>query len=110
MSKVGLVSTVWNPATMSFAVGGGCVTVVCGKSATLSGKVMGSLALGFTSPNKMLATASAPLLPAYQTSSTPLTLSIQGMVTAVPVSSTTMVRGLAAATAVINASWLSGSD
>ena len=65
--------------------------MVCGRSLTLSGNVMGSLALGLTSPKRMLATASAPLLPAYQASSTPLTLSIQGMVTAVPVSSTTMV-------------------
>ena len=60
---------------------------------------MGSLALGFTSPKKTLATASAPLLPAYQASTTPLTWSSQGIVTAVPVSSTTMVCGFAAATA-----------
>ncbi len=59
---------------------------------------MGSLAVGLTSPKKMLATASAPLLPAYQASSTAHTLSSQGMVTAVPVSSTTIVCGLAAAT------------
>ena len=71
---------------------------------------MGSLALGFTSPNRILATASAPLLPPYQASSTALTWSIHGMVTAVPVSSTTMVRGFAAATCSISASWLSGSD
>src|ERR1700730_12994370 len=71
---------------------------------------MGNLALGFTSPKRMLATASAPLLPAYHASTTPLTLSIHGMVTAVPDSSTTMVRGFAEATWSIIASWLSGND
>ena len=71
---------------------------------------MGSLALGLTSPKRMLATASAPLLPAYQASRMAETLSTQGMVTAVPVSSTTMVWGLAAATASMRASWWSGSE
>ena len=71
---------------------------------------MGSFALGFTLPKRTLATASAPLLPAYQASSTPPTLSIHGISTAVPVSSTTIVRGLAAATCSINASWFSGSE
>ena len=71
---------------------------------------MGSLALGFTLPKRTLATASAPLLPAYQASITPATLSIHGIMTAVPVSSTTMVRGLASATCSMSASWLSGSE
>src|ERR1700716_3782951 len=71
---------------------------------------MGNLAPGFTSPKRMLATASAPLLPAYHASSTPLTLSIHGMVTAVPDSITTIVRGFAEATWSIIASWLSGKD
>ena len=38
------------------------------------------------------------------------TLPIQGIVTAPPVSSTTMVCGLAAATAATSASWLSGKE
>src|ERR1700730_16778936 len=71
---------------------------------------MGNLAPGFTSPKRMLATASAPLLPAYHASSTPLTLSIHGIFTAVPDSITTMVRGFAEATWSIIASWLSGND
>src|SRR5271165_5805574 len=104
-----MASVVW-PVSAGFALGGGLITVVCGRSATLRGNVMGSLALGFTSPNKMFATASAPLLPAYQTSRTALTLSIHGMVTAVPVSNTTIVLGLAAATCAIKSSWLSGRD
>src|SRR6185503_14991268 len=53
----------------------------------------------------MLAMASPPLVPGYQAASTALTLPIQGMSTAPPVSSTTTVLGLAAATAPINASW-----
>src|ERR1700730_389924 len=71
---------------------------------------MGNLAPGFTSPKRTLATASAPLLPAYHASSTPLTLSIHGIFTAVPDSITTMVRGFAEATWSIIASWLSGND
>src|ERR1039458_575116 len=58
----------------------------------------------------MFAIASAPRIPGYQISRTPLTLSIQGMVTGPPVSSTTIVCGLAAATWLTNWSWLSGSD
>src|ERR1700688_922324 len=91
-------------------LGDGITSRGCGKSASLRGKVIGNLALGFSSPNRMLATASAPLLPAYHASSTPLTLSIHGMVTAVPDSRTTIVRGFAEATWSIIASWLSGND
>src|SRR6202166_5272283 len=91
-------------------LGDGITSRGCGKSASLRGKVIGNLPLGFTSPNRMLATASAPLLPAYHASSTPLTLSIHGMVTAVPDSITTIVRGFAEATWSIIASWLSGND
>src|ERR1700692_2661390 len=91
-------------------LGEGITSRGCGKSSSLRGKVMGNLALGFTSPKRMLATASAPLLPAYHASSTPLTLSIQGMVTAVPDSITTIVCGFAEATWSIIASWLSGND
>ena len=40
--------------------------VGCGRSASLTGKVTGSLPLGLTSPNRTLATASDPRLPAYQ--------------------------------------------
>ncbi len=53
--------------------------------------------------------ASPPSAPGYQASTTPETLSIQGISTGLPVSSTTMVCGLAAATASIRASWPSVS-
>ncbi len=49
--------------------------------------------------------ASPPSAPGYQASSTPCTLSSQGISTGLPVSSTTMVCGLAAATASMRASW-----
>src|ERR1700676_3936997 len=91
-------------------LGDGITSRGCGKSASLRGKVMGNFPLGFTSPKRIFATASAPLLPAYHASTTPLTLSIHGMVTAVPDSITTMVRGFAEATWSIMASWLSGND
>ena len=76
----------------------------CGRSCSLFGKVMASLPDGLTSPTRTLASALCPELPANQASTTPETLSSQGMVTAVPVSSTTMVWGFAAATCSINAS------
>src|ERR1017187_4625140 len=45
------------------------------------------------------------MMPGYHTSSAALTLPIQGMAAGPPVSSTTMVCGLAAATALTRASW-----
>src|SRR5580704_6125873 len=81
--------------------GGGCTRFGWGRSASLLGKVTASLPVGFTDPVKMFASASAPRIPGYQASTTPATLSIQGIVAGLLVSSTTMVFGLAAATASI---------
>src|SRR5437588_5717707 len=67
----------------------------CGRSASLFGKVMGSLPVGLTFPTRTLANALCPALTAYHASTTAATLSSHGMVTAVPVSSTTIVRGFA---------------
>ena len=53
----------------------------------------------------MFASASAPRMPGYQISIAALTLSIHGIATGPPVSSTTMVCGLAAATALTSLSW-----
>src|SRR3546814_10076975 len=54
--------------------------------------------------------AAAPSCPGYQAATTAFTLSSQGMATGLPVSSTTMVLGLAAATAAMIASCPPGSD
>src|SRR3546814_6074106 len=54
--------------------------------------------------------AAAPSCPGYQAATTAFTLSSQGMATGLPVSSTTMVLGLAAATAATIASCPPGSD
>src|ERR1035438_5924440 len=80
-----------------------------GKSASLLAKVTGSLADGFTSPNRTLAIASPPPIPGNHADTIPPTLSDHGMLTGPPVSSTTMVCGLAATTAFTRSSWLSGS-
>src|SRR5277367_238564 len=91
-------------------LGGGFTIVGCGRSSTLLGKVFGSLPLGFTLPKSTLPTAFAPSLPAYQASRIAAGASTQGMVTGLPVSSTTIVFGFAAATAATTASWLSVSE
>src|ERR1019366_1347760 len=83
---------------------GGFTKVGCGKSASLLGKVIGSFALGFTSPKRTLATASAPRLPGYHASRMPATWPAHGIVTGLPVSSTTIVYGFAAATLAIKSS------
>src|SRR5438067_1607872 len=88
--------------------GPGLTTVGCGRSASLLGNVTGSLALGLTSPKRMLATASEPALPANQASRIALTWPTQGMVTGPPDSTTTTVCGLAAATLAMRLSWWSG--
>src|ERR1700690_315606 len=75
-----------------------------GRSATLRGNVIGSLPEGLTSPKRMLAMAAAPRWPGNQASSTALTLLIQGIAWAPPDSITTMVCGLAFATALTSAS------
>src|SRR5512137_1421155 len=71
-----------------------------GRSASDRANVAGSLADGLTSPNRMFASASAPLMPGYQISMAAPTLSIHGIAAGPPVSSTTIVRGFAAATAL----------
>src|SRR5215469_10576769 len=58
----------------------------------------------------IFAIALAPAIPGYQLSKIASTLSAQGMVTAPPVSNTTIVFGLALATALTSASWSSGGD
>src|ERR1700738_3970980 len=73
-----------------------------------AGKVTGSLPLGLTLPLRRSTSAGPAVSPGYQVSSTAWTELIHGMRTAEPVSSTTMVRGLAAATAATRASWLPG--
>src|SRR5580692_7675558 len=84
--------------------GGGCVMVGCGRSASLFGKVLGSLPEGLTEPNRTLPSALAPSEPAYHASTMAAGASTQGMVTGEPLSITTMVWGLAAATAAMSAS------
>ncbi len=76
-----------------------------GSCSALAGKLIGRRPDGSTSPNSTLAIASPPLAPGYQASSSAPTLPAQGMSTGLPVSNTTMVCGLAAATASISASW-----
>src|ERR1022692_3744781 len=95
------------PALASPA-GAGCEpgSTGCGKSASEFANVAGSLPHGFTSPNRTSASASAPRMPGYQISIAALTLSIQGMAAGPPVSSTTIVCGLAAATALTRSSCL----
>ena len=68
---------------------------------------MGSFAVGFTSPKRMLGDGVGPLaagVPGFEDAADAVD---PGMVTAVPVSRTTMVFGLAAATAAMSLSWLS---
>src|ERR1019366_8078213 len=62
----------------------------CGRSLSLLAKVTGSLADGFTSPNRMLAIAGPPPIPGNHASRMPLTLSDHGMDTGPPASATTM--------------------
>ena len=80
-------------------------TCGCGRSASLLAKVTGSFPHGFASPKRRFASASAPRMPGNQISMTPLTCSLHGMATGPPVSSTTIVRGFAAATAATSLSW-----
>src|ERR1700742_3098136 len=89
-------------------VPGHCAVVAAGTSARLLGKLTGSLPDGFTSPNSTAAMALPSSWPGYQFSSTPATELRHGMVTAEPVLSTTMVFGLAAATAEISRFWSPG--
>ena len=58
------------------------------------------------SPNRIDAIAAPSCWPGYQASSTPCTFDSHGIVTGPPVLRTTIVCGLASATALISASWL----
>jgi hypothetical protein len=71
--------------------------------AWLVGKVTGSRPEGSTSPKSRAAMAVPSSSPGYHASTTPATSPSQGMSTGPPVLSTTTVRGLAAATALISA-------
>ncbi len=63
------------------------------------------MADGSVSPNRIDAIAAPSCCPGYQASSTPATWEIHGIVTGPPVLSTTIVFGLAFATALIIAFW-----
>jgi len=91
-------------------VPGYCAGVCSGASASDAGNVIGSRPEKFTSPYSNWASAVPCWSPGYHASMTPLTWLNHGIVTAVPVSSTTIVFGLAAATAEISASPLPSSD
>ena len=69
------------------------------------GKLTGSRPPGFARPSSTLAVAGPPRWPGYHISRIDATLPAHGMNTGSPVLSTTTVRRLAAATAVISASW-----
>ncbi|CFE48793.1 Uncharacterised protein [Mycobacterium tuberculosis] len=66
--------------------------------------MIGSRPEGFTCPVTISATAWPPAWPGYQACMMAFTESRQGMVTGLPVSSTTTVFALADATAAISAS------
>jgi len=67
--------------------------------------VAGSRPPGSTSPNSTCAIAVPPSSPGYHASSSPAIPARHGVSTGAPVSSTTTVRLLAAATAEISESW-----
>ena len=74
------------------------------------GSVIGSRPDGLTAPVSTSAIACPPAWPGYQAATIARTSSRHGIATGLPVSSTTTVFGLAAATASITASWPHGSD
>src|SRR5260370_42002229 len=78
---------------------GHCAAVLAGTWDSDCGKVTGRCPDGFALPNSSAPMAGPSCWPGYQASSTPATEPSHGMVTAEPVLSTTMVCGLAAATA-----------
>src|SRR5215472_3039309 len=75
-----------------------------GRSAVDWGNVTGRCPEGSASPNSSAASAGPCCTPGYQASRTLLTWLSHGIRAALPVSSTTMVLGLAAATAEMSAS------
>src|SRR3954447_15185121 len=79
---------------------GHCAAVCAGTSPSEAGNVTGSLPDGLTSPNSSEAMAVPYSWPGYQLSMIPRTDEAHGMVTAEPLSTTTTVFGLAAATSV----------
>ena len=74
------------------------------------GKVVGSLPDGFSSPRSSAASARPNSWPGYQAWSTAGTRSSHGIATGLPALSTTIVRGLAAATASTSSSWRPGNE
>src|SRR6478672_10708625 len=85
---------------------GYCDWVLVGRSACDFGNVCGSLPDGFTSPNRSAAIALPSSWPGNHAWSTLFTWPSQGISIGPPVSSTTIVFGLAPATALIMSSWL----
>ena len=85
--------------------GGGRTSFGCGRSASLFGNVRANFPVGLTDPVRIFAKASAPRIPGYHASTTPATLASQGIVAGLPVSSTTMVLGFAAATVSMSLLW-----
>src|SRR5215469_11668256 len=83
---------------------GNCAVVLAGTWLRLAGKVTGRCPLGSVWPNRTLASAVPLAWPGYQASSTAATWDSQGIATGAPASITTIVCGLAAATA-----WMSSS-
>jgi hypothetical protein len=73
-----------------------------------TGNVNGSLPEGLTLPNKTLARALPPASPGYHASIIAATLSFQGIRIGLPLSITTMVCGLAFATASTSSFWFDG--
>ena len=89
---------------------GHCATVDTADLAIEVGKVTGRWPDGSTSPVSTAAMAAPSSSPGYQSSTTARTLESQGMTTGPSVLRTTMVRGLAAATAEIRVFWSPGSS
>src|SRR5436190_13247180 len=79
-----------------------------GTCARLLGKVTGRWPPGSTLPNSTRASAVPLVCPGYQASTTAPTFESHGMAIGAPASTTTTVRGLAAATFSINSSCAEG--
>src|SRR3984885_2198134 len=87
---------------------GNCAGLLVGIWLRLAGNVTGRWPLGLVWPNRTLAREVPLVWPGYQASSTPATWDSHGMATGAPASITTIVCGLAAATAEISSSWADG--
>jgi hypothetical protein len=86
-------------------VPGNCDGLDVGVADSLTGNVTGSLPEGSTDPKSTAATAFPSSSPGYQASRTAGTWLSHGMRTGLPLFTTTIVRGFAAATADTSASW-----